>query len=210
MKKRRRVLSLFISIFLRNRSLSDARWFYGQKRKIGMVNLYLTENRLSWNEMCSASDYHNYKCHTCAKEFLNSSFNKAVIEKISNLHNIAPNFTFSQKTHFFKYICNFLDQPYHLYKFYGRDMSGILFLIFASCEPLSYIKFVFHLLKNAVCIMTWLASFHVISFFCILYGTDFSVLVLVSSYLAVLIVTVTVIHIVLSNDMSSSRVSLSM
>ena len=74
-KKRRRFLALFVSIFLRNRSLSDARWFYGKKRKIGKGNLYLAENRLSWNEMCCASDNHKYMCHTCAKEFLNSSFN---------------------------------------------------------------------------------------------------------------------------------------
>ena len=33
--------------------------------------------------------------------------------------------------------CNFLDQLIHPYKFNGRDMSGILFFIFASCEPLS-------------------------------------------------------------------------
>ena len=69
-KKRRWVLALFISIFLRNRSLTDARWFCGKKRKIGKGNLYLTENRLSWNVMCCASDNHNYMCHTCAKEFL--------------------------------------------------------------------------------------------------------------------------------------------
>ena len=42
--------SFFITIFLRNQSLSDARWFYGKKRKIGMGNLYLTENQLSWNK----------------------------------------------------------------------------------------------------------------------------------------------------------------
>ena len=48
--------------------------------------------------MCCASDNHNYMCHTCAKEFLNSTFNKAVIDKISNLQDIAPNFTFSQKS----------------------------------------------------------------------------------------------------------------
>ena len=30
-----------------------------------------------------------------------------------------------------------LDQLLHPYKFYGRDMSGILFFIFASCEPLT-------------------------------------------------------------------------
>ena len=46
--------------------------------------------------MCCASDNHNYMCHTCAKELLNSSFNKAVIDKISNFQDIAPNFTFSQ------------------------------------------------------------------------------------------------------------------
>ena len=68
MKKRRRVLALFMSIFLRNRSLSDAMWFYGKKHKIGKGNQYLTENRLTWNEMCCASDNHNHMCHTCAKE----------------------------------------------------------------------------------------------------------------------------------------------
>ena len=67
MKKRRRVLALFISIFLRNRSLSDTGWFYGKKRKIGKGNLYLTENRLSWNEMCCASNNHNYICVNICK-----------------------------------------------------------------------------------------------------------------------------------------------
>ena len=37
-------------------------------------------------------------------------------------------------------MCNFLDQLLHPYKFHGRDMSGILFFIFASCEPLSFAK----------------------------------------------------------------------
>ena len=30
-----------------------------------------------------------------------------------------------------------LDQLLHTYKFYGRDMPGILFFIFANCEPLN-------------------------------------------------------------------------
>ena len=30
---------------------------------------------IGWIEMCCASDNHNYMCHTCAKELLNSSFN---------------------------------------------------------------------------------------------------------------------------------------
>ena len=58
--------------------------------------MYLTENRFVWNEICCAPDNHNNICHTCAKEILNSSFNYAVIDKISNFHDIAPNFTFSQ------------------------------------------------------------------------------------------------------------------
>ena len=68
--------------------------FREKKRKIGKGNLHLTENRLSWNEMCCASDNHNYMCHICAKEFSNSSFNYAVIDKISNFHEIAPNSTY--------------------------------------------------------------------------------------------------------------------
>ena len=129
-------LALFISIFLRNRSLSDARWFYGKKRKIGKGNMYLTENRLSWNEIWCSSHNNNYMCHTCAKEVLNSSFNLAVIDKISNFHDIAPNFTFLQISWFLKYICNFLDQLLCPIYFYDSDTSGILFFIFASCELL--------------------------------------------------------------------------
>ena len=48
---------------------TNARWFYSKKRKIGKGNLYLTEHRLSWNEMCCASDNHNYMCHTCVNDF---------------------------------------------------------------------------------------------------------------------------------------------
>ena len=98
-KKRRRVLALFISIFLRNRSLSDARWFCGKKRKIGKGNLYLTENRLSWNVMCCSSDNCNYMCHTCAKEFLNPSF---------NLRSFCQNIKFSRYCPKFPIFTNFV------------------------------------------------------------------------------------------------------
>ena len=37
----------------------------------------------------------------------------AVIDKIANFQDIAPNFTYSQISQFFKYICNFLDQLLH-------------------------------------------------------------------------------------------------
>ena len=86
--------------------------------------------------MHCAADNHNYMCHKCAKEFLDSNFNWAVIDKILNFHEIAPNFTYSQKSYFLKYNLNFLYQLLHPYKFHGREMSGILLFIFASCDPL--------------------------------------------------------------------------
>ena len=94
-------LALFISIFLRNRSLSDVSWFYGKKRKIGKGNLYLTENRLSWNEMCCALDNHNYMCHTCAKEFL-----KFELQLSSYWQNIKFS-RYCPKFHIFTYIVIF-------------------------------------------------------------------------------------------------------
>ena len=135
MKKRWRVLTLFISIFLRNRSLSDARWFYGKKRKIGKENLYLTENRLSWNEMCCASDNHNYNVsHMCKRIF---KFEQLLTKY--QIFTILPQISHFYKNRNFSGISNFLDQLFHPYKFFGRDMSGILFFIFASCEPLSFL-----------------------------------------------------------------------
>ena len=46
-----------------------------KKRKIGKGNLYLTENRLSRNEMWCAADDYNNMCYICAKELLDSNFN---------------------------------------------------------------------------------------------------------------------------------------
>ena len=50
--------------------------------------------------MWCAADNYSYTCHICAKGFLDSNFNQAVIDKISNFHEIAPNFTYSQKSYF--------------------------------------------------------------------------------------------------------------
>ena len=60
----------------------------------------------------------------CTIGFLDSNFNEAVIGKISNFHEIASNFTYSQKKkmQYLKYNWNFLDQLVLPYKFYGRDM----------------------------------------------------------------------------------------
>ena len=77
-----------------------------------------------------------YVSHMCKRIFRFKL--QAVTDKISNFHEIVPNSTYSHKLQFFKYICNFLDQLLHPYKFHGRDMSGILFFIFASCELLNH------------------------------------------------------------------------
>ena len=73
-KKSRRVFVLFKSTFFRNRSFSNANWFYSKNRKIFKGNLYLTENRFSRNEMWCAVVNHNHVYHICAKGFLDSYF----------------------------------------------------------------------------------------------------------------------------------------
>ena len=55
-KKATGMFILFKSIFLRNRSLSNARWFYSNKRKFRKGNLYLTENHYKYLKMA-------YKLH---------------------------------------------------------------------------------------------------------------------------------------------------
>ena len=66
--------------------------------KNGKQNLYFTENRLSRNEIWCAEDNLSYMYHICAKGFLDLKFNYTVIDKISIFHEIAPNFTYSQKS----------------------------------------------------------------------------------------------------------------
>ena len=46
--------------------------------------------------MWCAADNHNNMCHICTKGFSNPNFDKAVIDKISDFQEIAPNFTYSQ------------------------------------------------------------------------------------------------------------------
>ena len=115
--------------------------------------------------MGCASDNHNYMCHTCAKEFSNLSFNLAVIDKNINFSRYCPKFHIFTKIVIFQVY--FLDQmllPY-MYTFYGIDMSGILFFIFASCEPLSAVERVTLLLKVSL----WYSSLLTNTIFCFLY-----------------------------------------
>ena len=63
--------------------------------------------------MRCAADNYNDTCHTCAKGCLDSNFDLAVINKISNFHEIATNFTYSEKSIFFKH--NWRLIPYQFY-----------------------------------------------------------------------------------------------
>ena len=62
------------------------------KRKIGEGNLYSTETRLGRNKMWCAEDNHSYMCHICAKGFLDSNFNEAVIDKNIHFSRKCPKF----------------------------------------------------------------------------------------------------------------------
>ena len=64
----------FAFTFLRNRSMNNARWFYGIKKNLE-GDLYLTENRLHRNKMGCAVDNHNYLRHICTKGFLDLNCN---------------------------------------------------------------------------------------------------------------------------------------
>ena len=77
-----RVKELFEPIVLRNRSLSNARYFYNKNRKIVKGNLYSTKNRLSRNEMWCAADNYSYMSHMCegsGPQYLNYIFGKIEI-----------------------------------------------------------------------------------------------------------------------------------
>ena len=88
------------------------------------------ENRLSRDQMwCAAESYH-HTCQICAKGILESNFNQAVIDKISNFHEIAPNFTFLPKL---------LLKLLLPYQYYDRDMTwydGNLLFQVCRFEPL--------------------------------------------------------------------------
>ena len=70
----------FNSIFLRDRSLSNARLILDLKKKTCKIqnkNVYLTENLLGRNGLWLLVGNHNYMyyiCAICAKEFSDSNF----------------------------------------------------------------------------------------------------------------------------------------
>ena len=81
--------------------------------------------------ICVTHVQKNFQFRASTKQLLTKY---QIFTKLPQIPHIHINRNFSSI-----YICNFLDQLLHPYKFYGRDMSGILFFIFASCEPLTVI-----------------------------------------------------------------------
>ena len=69
----------------------------------------------------------NFKIRTLIKQLFTKYQFLTKLPQISYIHKII----------IFKYNWTFLDQMLLPYKLYGKDMWGILFFIFASCEPLS-------------------------------------------------------------------------
>ena len=59
---------------------------------------YHHRGTLSRNKMWRAADNDNYMCHICAKGLFELNFDYAVIDKISNFHEIIPILTYPQKS----------------------------------------------------------------------------------------------------------------
>ena len=124
-KKSGWVLPLFKNIFLKNRSLSNARWFYSKKCKIGYGNLYLTENWFSRNEMWCAMVIHNHASHMCRRIWQNINFSW----NCPKFHILTKILILKVKLDFFRPTASTLEILW-------SDMLGMYFFIFASCVPL--------------------------------------------------------------------------
>ena len=137
MKKKRRVLALFVSIFLRNRSLSDARWFCGKKHKIGKGNLYLTENRLSWNEMCCAADKHNYMCDTCVINWYSVSITLCTTKLFCRVPSLDP---WPETCPVFWCFC-FLKTS--VIKLINTNLSGVQIRVYSTLDHIIVLRTIF-------------------------------------------------------------------
>ena len=119
-----------MSIFLRKRSLSNAKWFCVKKRKFRKGNLHLIKIDLIetifavWRIITIMSNM-------CEKEFLELLENIEFSNKCPKFHIFTKNGKFSRILGIFR--------PTILipYKFHGSSIRGILFFNFASCELLS-------------------------------------------------------------------------
>ena len=90
--KKRRWILLFLKVF--SWETDD---FTVKNAKSGR-EICILKIVLSRNEIWCAAGNHNYMSHACAKGFLDSNFNEAVIDKKSKFSRNCPNFTYSQKS----------------------------------------------------------------------------------------------------------------
>ena len=100
-----KIFFFFFFFLLRNRSLSNARWFCSKKRNNGKGNLYLTENQFGRNKNYLKEDNHNYmvtwvKKNSQIRASTSSYWNRIFIElpQISHI---------DKKSEFFSYNCIF-------------------------------------------------------------------------------------------------------
>ena len=77
--------------------------------------------------ICVTHVQKNFWIRASIKQLLTKYQIFTILPQISHFH---------QNRNFSRIFAFFLDQLLHPYKFYGRDMAGILFFIFASCESL--------------------------------------------------------------------------
>ena len=82
-----------------------------------------------------------FQIQTLIKQLLTKYQIFTKLPQISHIH---------RNRNFFKYNWNFLDQLLLSYKFHDRDVWGIDFFIFASCEPLTArcITYLFRVAKS--------------------------------------------------------------
>ena len=99
------------------------------------VQYPLTENRLRvCNEMWCAADIHNYKCHIWAKEFLDSNFNLAVNDKMSNFSQNSQISHFHKNRNVLKYYWNFFRPTAStLWILWHWHVRNLLFKNFCRC-----------------------------------------------------------------------------
>ena len=136
--------------------------FMVKNAKIGKGSLYLTVNQLlSWNETWCAvlQIITNIMSHMCKRIFFKNQTSISTYWQNIKFSWNCPKFHIFTKIVIFQvYLQLFRPIQLHPYKFYGRDMSGILFFIFAIAFSM---HFLFSILKLTIrvhlqiCVKIW-------------------------------------------------------
>ena len=109
--------------------------FTVQKRKIGKGNLYLKSIKLKRNVLCCSKSQF-CMLHMCERMFRFDLQLSSYWQNNKFSRNCPKFHIFTKIVIFQVHLHLFLDQLVYSDKFHSRDISEILFFIFASCEPL--------------------------------------------------------------------------